>query len=143
MPRSVRGRRGAHVVEFALLMPLFILLIAGCMEYSWVMVFRSALNSAVDVGCRAASLVDPGLREADIADVHGEAESKMVLWFDSHGPGCGGSCVTAVDVVGQLPARSVRCTLQIEYQPITGFLPTPSVMDATAVVRLEFQRNPS
>ncbi|MEZ4234591.1 MAG: pilus assembly protein [Myxococcota bacterium] len=138
-----RTARGTHVVEFALLMPLFLMLVMGCIEYSWVMVHRTAINSAVDVGCRAASLVDPGLRETNKAAVTGKAASEMVTWFDQHGPGCKGSCVSAVDLVGSLPGRSVRCRLQIDYTPITGFLPTPSIMAATAVVRLEYQRNPS
>jgi Flp pilus assembly protein TadG len=138
-----RSRRGIHAVEYALLMPVFLLLVVGCTEYSWLSYRHSALTSAADVGCRAGSLVDPGVGEADMDDVYSTAAEAMVDWYDQHGPGCAGTCSTSVAAVGSKPARSIRCIISIDYKPLTGLVPTPDTVTATAVLRLEYQRSSS
>jgi Flp pilus assembly protein TadG len=137
----MRARRGIHAVEFALLMPVFLMLIIGCTEYSWLSYRHSALTSAADVGCRTGSLIDPGVGEADIDDVYTAAADAMITWYDQTGPGCNNACTTTVTAVGSKPARSIRCTISIDYTPLTGLVPTPDAVDATAVVRLEYQRS--
>jgi hypothetical protein len=137
----MRARRGIHAVEFALLMPVFLMLVIGCTEYSWLSYRHSALTSAADVGCRTGSLLDPGIGEADIDEVYDAAAEAMVDWYDQRGPGCNGLCTTSVSAVGSKPARSIRCIISIDYTPITGLVPTPATVTATAVVRLEYQRS--
>lgn len=135
-----RERRGAHAVEFALLMPVFLMMMLGCVEYTWMSYRQSALTSAADAGCRSGSLVDPGIGEVNMANVESAASAAMISVFDTRGPGCHNGCSTSIVPVGARPYRSIRCSITLEYVPMTGLLPTPESLTATAIVRLEFQR---
>lgn len=50
------GRRGATVVEMAIVAPVFFILIFGMIEFSRVMMVRQALTDSARVGCRTAIL---------------------------------------------------------------------------------------
>jgi Flp pilus assembly protein TadG len=54
--RSGRGQGGSTVVEFALVFPLFFLLVAGAIEGGRFVASKMMLSYAVSVGARAATL---------------------------------------------------------------------------------------
>lgn len=57
-----RRRRGAAVVEFAVILPLLLTVLFGIIEYGWVFMIRQTLQTAAREGCRVAVLatsVDP------------------------------------------------------------------------------------
>ena len=57
-PASVqRQRRGATVVEFALVAPVMFLFIFGIFEFGRMMMVQQAVTNAAREGCRKASLV--------------------------------------------------------------------------------------
>jgi Flp pilus assembly protein TadG len=45
-------RRGAAVVEFAVILPLLIALLLGVIEYGWLFMVRQTLQNAAREGCR-------------------------------------------------------------------------------------------
>jgi len=49
-----RGERGAAAVEFALLVPLILLLVFAIIAYAYMFSFRQALSQAASEGARAA-----------------------------------------------------------------------------------------
>ncbi len=54
---SRRGqRRGAAVVEFAVVLPLLLTILFGIIEYGWVFMVRQTLQTAAREGCRMAVL---------------------------------------------------------------------------------------
>jgi Flp pilus assembly protein TadG len=49
-------RRGAAVVEFAVVLPLLLTILFGIIEYGWVFMVRQTLQTAAREGCRLAVL---------------------------------------------------------------------------------------
>jgi Flp pilus assembly protein TadG len=62
---SKRPRRGAALVELAIVMPILCLLTLGLMEYGWVFMKISQINQAARHGVRIA--VRPDATDADVA----------------------------------------------------------------------------
>lgn len=60
-----RGERGATAVEFAVVLPLLLLLIYGLMVYSYMFVLQEAITFAAQEAAEAAVKVDPALDPAD------------------------------------------------------------------------------
>lgn len=137
-PRS-RCRRGASAVEFALLMPVFVGIVFGLVEYSWLTFRTQEVAAAVQNGCRSSATIDPGLNERDMDLVLSAARSRMVTAYQ-HGGGTCADCVAAAVAVGTLPNRAVQCSLSVPFDALTGFLPTPARVRVGAVSRLEYQR---
>jgi len=55
-PRRAARRRGAAVVEFAVVLPLLLTVLFGIIEYGWVFMVRQTLQTAAREGCRLAVL---------------------------------------------------------------------------------------
>lgn len=136
----MRTRGGAAALEFALTLPAFLLLLFAIMDYGWLFYHRAALDSAANTGCRAGSLIDPGIEEADMAAVQDEANSSTQAALEGLGIPCGADCSVAVEVFGVNPARSIRCTVQLGYDPLVGAVLDPLTLEALQVSRLEYQR---
>jgi len=51
-----RRARAAAVVEFAVVLPLLLTILFGIIEYGWVFMVRSTLQTAAREGCRVAVL---------------------------------------------------------------------------------------
>ena len=126
-------RRGANSVEFALLMPPFVLLTAAIVDYSWMIFELQELKSAVRVGCRGAATIDPGQHELQLDAVLTAARERVSGAY-------GGSCQVSAEAIGSLPNRSLECTVAIGPSSLTGLVPMPSTLQASTVVRLEYQR---
>lgn len=59
--RRLKGdEEGATILEFALILPVFLLLLLGTFEIGYAIYMRSALNGAVQLAAREASLQDAG-----------------------------------------------------------------------------------
>jgi len=54
--RDSQRRRGAAVVEFAVVLPLLLTILFGIIEYGWVFMCRQTLQTAAREGCRIAVL---------------------------------------------------------------------------------------
>lgn len=65
----IRGdQKGAAAVEFALAVPVFLVMMIGTMQLGRLFLANSGLNSAVEYGARAASIYTPppGITDAQI-----------------------------------------------------------------------------
>ncbi len=132
----MRRRRGSNAVEFALLMPVFAVATWGLVELSWLSFRQGAAAEAVDQGCRSASLVDPGRREADAQAVLDAARTGILELYD---PECS-TCVAGASFVGAVPQRTIQCWLEADHRALTQLLGDLSQVGATSTMRLEFQR---
>ncbi len=54
--RETRKRRGATLVEFAVVLPLLLAILMGIIEFGWVFMVRQTLTNAAREGCRTAVL---------------------------------------------------------------------------------------
>jgi Flp pilus assembly protein TadG len=63
--RFPRGESGAAALEFAILLPLLLLMIYGIMVYSYMFVVQEAITFAAQEAAEAAVKVDPAQDPAD------------------------------------------------------------------------------
>jgi Flp pilus assembly protein TadG len=125
-------RRGTTLVEFAVIAPLFFLLVLGIIEFGRAMMVESLLTNAAQKGARAGAL--DGAQAADV--------SSAVNTYLSHGGVSGAtSTPTPNPPSSALPGHDVRVTVTIPYSSVS-WLPAPrflknTTLSATAIVQRE------
>ncbi len=117
-------------------MPLFVLIVAGIVDFGWLFFHRSAVDAAVHSGCREGSLVDPM-----VGDPMARATTALVEALDSGGLPCNDRCTTTVSETGAIPNRALRCELTLEFDPLFGLITGGRSLRATTQVRFEWQRD--
>ncbi|MBI1824906.1 MAG: pilus assembly protein [Planctomycetes bacterium] len=68
MFRGPKRKRGAAVVEFAVVLPLLLTILFGIIEYGWVFMCRQTLQTAAREGCRIAVLQTETAPYSDVSD---------------------------------------------------------------------------
>jgi len=135
------NRRGAETIEFALVAPIFITLMIGMFDISWLFYTESTLDTATHLGCRAGALVDPGMNEVNISDVEDTARTALVEAMTTHGlPECEERCTAHVETFGTSPSRALTCEVTFDFVPLIGLGLAEMTLSSTQVVRLEWQR---
>ena len=137
MIRSLR--RGAHAIEFALTIPLFVAIVTAILEFGWMFFMRSTVIHAVRDGCRAGAVIPFG----EVPSPEEVAQSTMTDFLGGYSIDCRGAeerCGIAVTVAGESPYETMDCTLDIAYEPIIGLIPHPERLGARSVVMFEIQR---
>lgn len=65
MMRSRRGgERGTALVEFAIVLPVFLMLVLGAIDWGWFFLVRDAVSNAAREGARAAIVGSDGAMRA-------------------------------------------------------------------------------
>ena len=131
-----RRRRGAHVVEFALTLPAFVMILAGTFDFGWLFFQQAMLDNAVHEGCRAGAVVDPAS-----ANPEDTAEDKIRELLDNTGQKCpdDSTCEVTMSRTGVRPAISLRCDVERNYSPLFGMVPHPDRIGSRTLVRFEWQ----
>jgi Flp pilus assembly protein TadG len=128
-----RPDRGAALVEFALVLPLLVVLIFGIMESGWLFAQLTETRNAAREGARLA-VVDFGTA----SEVAFETCSRAQL--------SSAGAIVAVASVGDVsdpindPAAAVTVTITNQYESITGFLDQffqGKSLDAAVTMRVE------
>lgn len=136
-----RPRRGAEALEFALVLPVFVLLLVGMADVAWLFYTESSLDAATNIGCRAGALIDPGIAESNLSEVQSTTQDALVTAMTEQGlPACADRCRAAVSVFGETPGRTLNCQVTFAYEPLIGFALGDLNLTATQVVRMEWQR---
>ena len=124
-----RNERGASIVEFAIVVPLFVLLVFGIIEAGWFFSQQVEIRNATREGARIA-VVDFGSANETIAETCSRADLS----------GSGATVTIALsgsDTYG-LGADSVSVTMSKNYQSLTGFITFFNrPMTSTAEMRTE------
>ncbi|HET9555429.1 MAG TPA: TadE/TadG family type IV pilus assembly protein [Anaeromyxobacteraceae bacterium] len=132
-----RRRRGAVLIEFVVVLPVFLLLLLGAIDWGWYFVLRQATLNAVREGARVGSVQNtPGAAPA-------AAQVAVADYLTRAGLRAYASTATLATVtVGGAPVTVIQVGL-VGYPAgsITGFTPTrvPATLTAQAVMRLEIQ----
>lgn len=144
------AERGAAAVEFALIMPILLLLVFGIISYGYMLSFRQAISQAAAEGARAAAVAQvAGDRDDNAVDAVNEA-------LDSYGVTCAGvtgplmrndenvgTCSVAIAACAN--DSTVQCaTVSIDYAyddnpllPVPGVgIVLPDNLSYTAVARV-------
>ena len=146
-PASKRARRdrqrGGAAVEFALIMPLFLAILFGIIDYGWYFYQRYALVAAVRDGVRygvtfpAASAQSNAKLQA-IADlqVAGSPINYLNVTWGPTSPGT--STLTA-----PAPAMTVMTlSASMPFKPLAGLVPVPATVRYQFTMLLEQQAGP-
>lgn len=133
-----RLRNGATALEFALLLPVFLLIVGGTMDIGWIYWQQSALDVAVHDGCRHASLLDPGVGNANMAAILSDAESSISDRMADAGITCDDCPIEATAItIGTEDA--IRCEASRPFLSVGG-VAHPAEIQSSISMRLELQR---
>lgn len=122
-------QRGAALVEFAIVLPLFMGLMFGIMEAGWFFAQQVEIRHAAREGARLA-VVDYGSANAVVAETCDRAALS--------GAGATVTIALSPDDVYGLGADSVSVTVSNTYSSLTGFVDFfDGNMSSTAVMRTE------
>ncbi|MDO4784746.1 MAG: pilus assembly protein [Propionibacteriaceae bacterium] len=118
---SERSERGAVAVEFALVMPLVILLVLGAIDFGLLLQARAQAANAAREGVRAAAL---GRTKADSEAIALNALTGVLGDVKAHA-----ECVAVVGLPrtctlgGASSGDDAKVSVTIRYQGVTGLFP--------------------
>jgi Flp pilus assembly protein TadG len=129
MSRTLRGKKGAAVVEFALVVPILLLLVIGILEFGRVLHTYLVVVNAAREGARYAAV---GISKTDVID----KVKKACPAFDPS--------LLTIEVTGAQGPRGQPVTVKVTY-PVDIVTPlfervfshNPFPVSAEAVMRLE------
>lgn len=101
-------QKGQSLVEFALLLPVFILILFGVMEFGRLWEMTNMLTSAAREGARIAAVTNP-----DITRTISAAQNILSV---------GNINNATITVSGPNSAYEITVTVSIAYTPMTGFI---------------------
>lgn len=105
--KIVKSQKGQAAVEFALVLPMFIILVFSIMEFSRLWETVSVLTSAAREGARAAAVTAP----PDVTAATNAAQNILTAGNISN---------ATITVAGPNAADEVIVTVSITYTPLTG-----------------------
>lgn len=116
--RRARTReRGAAVVEFALIMPILLILVFGIISYGYMLSFRQAISQAAAEGARAAAVAQRD------ADQQPDALAAINEALESYGVSCAGGTLTRDGAgAGTCEVSVAACENDASHQCVTAKL---------------------
>jgi Flp pilus assembly protein TadG len=119
--RAAPGERGAAAVEFALVVPLLLLILFGIISYGYMLSFRQAISQGVAEGARAAAVAPVGSDHVALATA---AIDEALSGYQGITCGSTVACTIAVDPCATSPAYAT-VTVDYDYgsRPLTPALP--------------------
>lgn len=133
------NRRGTHALEFALTVPVWIVVLGAIFDFGWLFMNQAALDQAANVGCRSGSLIDAGAGDANLEDLRTNAKERIESYMVEIGSDCD-SCDVTLSTVGDPPARTLVCEVTRDVPALTGAFFKGRELRSMRVARLEWQR---
>ena len=126
------GRRGAAAVEFAVVLPVFITLVFGMIEYGRMVMVQQVITNAAREGCRKA--VMDGTTSQEVQDV-------VNNYLESAGITSATITITPSEPSEAGAGEPVTVSVSVPYDQVS-WLPSPmylsgTEMSATCVMRRE------
>jgi len=125
-------RRGSNAIEFALTIPVVVMLLTGIMDYGYFFSQQQVVVHAARTGARRAAVSDPETESA------GEVARAAVLQVLEDG-GVPGEPKIAVTFGGAAPNATVTVDVRVDYDGLAGLIPLPGALGSTISSRLERQ----
>lgn len=134
MRSSPRQRRGGYAVEFALVLPVFMMVMGGILEYgnyyTQQMHMVGVVRDAARVGSSVRAKDDQGSPHA-VATSIAERKLRFHNWS--------GTAEVSITVSGSAPDGAIGVKIQMPYKRLVGFVPTPEYIGHTGWMRLNDQ----
>ncbi len=133
MKRKPMNQKGSAAVEFALVLPVLLILVFGIVEFSVALYDKAVVTNASREGARAGIVYrDPPVTDAEISNIVNSYCQNRLLTFGSPNP------VTTTVVREGSGASGDDLTVRVQYQ--YGFLVIPRfVTGITGGIQLEAQ----
>ena len=139
MDRLRRGRRGTAFLEFALLFPVYVVILMGIIDAGWLYFQQSSLDGATRTACRGATTVDPGNGDVNIQNVYDYVTNQVPIELDEMGVDSTNLSITAT-TDGAAPTRTLICTVQQPYTALTRLVLPDLTLTSVTAMRMEYQR---
>ncbi|MCB9761242.1 MAG: pilus assembly protein [Alphaproteobacteria bacterium] len=130
--RRRQERRGAIAVEFALTMPLLLVLIAAIIDFGWYFNQQMMLLHSVREGART------GATTSQDGDPLGDAEARVSAALMEAGLDASAATVTA-SFSGTAPQELITVSATLPFQPIVTLVPLPVSLNGELTMRMEDQ----
>lgn len=138
-PQRRRRRGGSSALEFALCLPVWLVVMSAIYDFSWIVLQRTTLDAALNMGCRSGAFVDPGEFDQYSDDVFAVAETATWASYESLGRGTCADCVFTATLTGSYPNRTLRCQVDRDLDPLIGLVLDDLPVSAVQVSHLEYQ----
>ena len=128
-------RRGSAAVEFALTMPVLLVIIFGVLDYSWY------IKQATDVVRATREGLRVGVTVAATDGPDTAAETQVIAVLDGYGLACEGTLdcdITATNTTLS-GLNAITLSVRVPYVPLVGMVPTPEAMATELTMALEDQ----
>jgi Flp pilus assembly protein TadG len=116
---------GAAAVEFAIVLPLLMLIVLGCIDWGYYFFCDQIVTNAAREGARAGAVADPALNPNRRAIAEAAARNYLTASGITGGTGRPTLTITATDDSSG-GALGVRVDISYAVGSVSGFLPTPS-----------------
>ena len=133
----MRNRRGASALEFALTLPIVMIVLAGILEYGWYLFQLSNVVHALRDGTRIGVTVP--LEHPTPPTTRAEEHARAVM--NGLGVPCeeGEGCVVTAVIRPSDDFDVLNLTIEVDYTPIVGLLPSPSLLQGTFTMMMQEQ----
>lgn len=126
------NRRANTAIEVALTLPLFLVLLAGVLEWGLVLPRQSVVEHCARDAARAGALTESS------DDPAGAAAARARQRLAEAGFDVDAATVTAV-VMSSAVGDLVSVEISLPYPPLLGLVPTGATLEGTGRMRLEDQ----
>jgi len=134
----MKNQKGASAIEFAIILPLLVVLVFGIIEFSILLYDKAMITNASREGARAGIVFRPDspLSDAEITNIVNNYCAAHLITFGSASP------VTTIKRVNDAPGDPLTVTVSYQYD----FLVIPNLintitgainLNATTVMRME------
>jgi len=116
-------RRGSTAIEFALTLPILVVILAGVLEYGWYLFQLSNVVHALRDGARIGVTVP----RADSISPEARAAQHARDVLNGLGVPCSesGGCLVQALIEPVDDVEVMELTIEVEYEPMIGLLPHP------------------
>jgi Flp pilus assembly protein TadG len=117
------SRRGSQVVEFAMILPVFLALVFGSIDFTWYILQRYSVTDAVASGCRTGALSGRD-KDADppwVAGMAIENNLASVAMLNCQQNNC--SIEIGEGISPGTDNKQLECSANLTVRPLSGFVP--------------------
>ena len=130
-PKRRHRQRGAALVEFALVLPLLLVMVLGAIDWGWYFFIDQLVTNAAREGARSGTMLPPTSSDSDAAAAALSASNNYLTSVQLKATGVAATTVTVTTASG--PTKAVQVTITYPVGSLTGFLTTLVPTNAVGV----------
>lgn len=121
LSRLKKSRSGQALVEFALVLPILLIVVLGSIDAGWLLYAKISVTAAAREAARAVSVLD----ETEYATAHAVATGKLTT--------VPGSETVSVTPSSYTEGAKVTVIVSTSVTPLVGFLPASIIPDPATI----------